>query len=242
MKAYEEDLAYIHDVGFSDFARNAAPGLLGILRQNGIKDGLVVDLGCGSGIWAGELLRAGYEVLGIDFSAAMLKIARRRAPAGKFKRASFVSVELPPCHAVTSLGECLNYLFDKRNSRHELARLFRKIYAALAPDGLFIFDLLEPGYVEGPVPQTRFMEGREWVTIVQIEKTNDPMQVRRHITAFRRIGNTYRNSEEIHSLKLYKRSQVGIGLRNAGFKVQYLRGYGSLSFNKAHAGFLARKP
>ena len=52
---YGEDLAYIHDVGFGDFALGAAPGMLEILRRSGIRGALVVDLGCGSGLWAREL-------------------------------------------------------------------------------------------------------------------------------------------------------------------------------------------
>ncbi len=49
---YREDLAYIHDVGHADFALRSAPGILEILRDNEISGGLVVDLGCGSGLWA----------------------------------------------------------------------------------------------------------------------------------------------------------------------------------------------
>ena len=69
MPGYKKDLAYIHDVGFGDFAKNSAPGLLEIMRRAEINDGLVVDLGCGSGIWARELVDAGYDagipVLGV---------------------------------------------------------------------------------------------------------------------------------------------------------------------------------
>ena len=51
-ESYKTDLAYIHDVGFGNYATNSAPGLLEILRQAGVSTGLVVDLGCGSGLWA----------------------------------------------------------------------------------------------------------------------------------------------------------------------------------------------
>jgi SAM-dependent methyltransferase len=74
---YAPDLAAIHDAGFGGFARDAAPGLLRRLRRAGIRDGLVVDIGCGSGIWARALTDAGYDVLGVDVSEAMLQIARR---------------------------------------------------------------------------------------------------------------------------------------------------------------------
>ena len=88
IEAYKADLAYIHDVGFGDFAKNSAPGLLEILRQNGIKTGLVVDLGCGSGLWARELSDSGYGVLGVDISPAMIAIARKRVPEGEFETGS----------------------------------------------------------------------------------------------------------------------------------------------------------
>jgi trans-aconitate 2-methyltransferase len=82
---YAADLAYVHDAGFGDFARGAAPFLLERLQEAGLDGGLVVDLGCGSGVWAAELLDAGYDVLGIDVSQAMIALAHRavpRAPAG----------------------------------------------------------------------------------------------------------------------------------------------------------------
>src|SRR5207249_3837277 len=87
---YGSDLAYIHDTGFGAFARRAAPHLLTLLRRTARRGGLVVDLGCGSGIWARELCHAGYEVLGIDQSEAMIGLARARAPRAEFLTASFL--------------------------------------------------------------------------------------------------------------------------------------------------------
>ena len=55
MSGYREDLAYIHDVGFGEFALNAVPGLLTLLKKSGVPNGLVLDLGCGSGLWARDL-------------------------------------------------------------------------------------------------------------------------------------------------------------------------------------------
>ena len=82
---YGEDLAYIHDVGHAEFALGAAPGILEILDRNGIHDGLIVDLGCGSGLWARELVDAGYRVLGIDISEAMIELSRKRVPEAGFR-------------------------------------------------------------------------------------------------------------------------------------------------------------
>jgi len=55
-KPYQEDLAYIHDVGYGHFVNGSAPGLLQLLSRSKIHEGLVVDLGCGSGLWAAQLV------------------------------------------------------------------------------------------------------------------------------------------------------------------------------------------
>src|SRR5918997_6034113 len=109
---YREDLAHIHDIGFSEFALGSAPGILAILVHNRTQEALVVDLGCGSGLWAQELTKAGYRVLGIDISEQMIGIARKRVPEAEFRVGSLFNADIPLCHAVTAVGEVLNYLLD----------------------------------------------------------------------------------------------------------------------------------
>jgi 2-polyprenyl-3-methyl-5-hydroxy-6-metoxy-1,4-benzoquinol methylase len=82
--AYREDLAYIHDVGHGAIARDAAERLIAELAVARHPSGTVVDLGCGSGILAGALVEAGYQVVGIDMSDAMVALARARAPNAEF--------------------------------------------------------------------------------------------------------------------------------------------------------------
>src|ERR687893_834526 len=135
MEWYREDLAYIHDVGFGDYALESAPGILEILAQNQIREGLVVDLGCGSGLWARELTKAHYRVLGIDISEPMIDIARRRVPEAEFWVGSVFGADIPPCGAVTAIGEVLNYLFDPASDPRGLINLFYRVYDALTPGG-----------------------------------------------------------------------------------------------------------
>jgi trans-aconitate methyltransferase len=107
---YNEDLAYIHDAGFRDYALKSAPGILELLKQRQIRTGLIVDLGCGSGLSAEVLHQAGYQLLGIDISEAMIAIAKTRVPTAEFCLESLFTAEIPACAAVISIGECLNYL------------------------------------------------------------------------------------------------------------------------------------
>src|SRR5262245_18765198 len=110
--AYHDDLAYIHDVGYDFHARGLAAGLLAIIDKAGLSDSSVVDIGCGSGIWADQLQRAGYRPIGVDYSPAMIELAKRRCPQGEFHVASFLDFGLPPCGVITAFGEVVCYLLD----------------------------------------------------------------------------------------------------------------------------------
>src|SRR5579883_512234 len=114
--AFRDDLAYIHDAGFGGLARAAGPVLVAGLQRRGFAGGLVVDLGCGSGIVSRAVAEAGYDVLGIDLSPAMVALARERVPSGTFRVGSVIATEIPRCIAVAAIGEVFNYLFDSENN------------------------------------------------------------------------------------------------------------------------------
>jgi SAM-dependent methyltransferase len=240
-QGYREDLAYIHDVGFGSFSLSAAPGLLDILRRGGIQSGLVVDLGCGSGLWARRIVDAGYSVLGIDVSPSMIAMARRRVPEGHFRRQSLFSADLPGCDAVTSIGECFNYLFDPNNNWLRLKRVLHRVYKALRRGGIFIFDVAGPGRLPGRIPVVSHYEGKDWAILVRAAEDRRRSLLTRRITAFRRVGEFYRRTEETHTLKLFEAGRVAEELRAVGFRVRVLRGYGRLRFGPGHTGFIARK-
>ena len=240
---YREDLAYIHDVGFGAYALGSAPGILAILDRNRTRKDLVVDLGCGSGLWARELAKAGYRVLGIDLSEQMIAIARKRVPEAEFRVGSLFDADIPLCHAVTAVGEVLNYLLDpKGHSGERLLALFHRVYAALVPGGVFIFDLAEPGQVLAGTVAKGFTEGEGWMVLVEKEEDAEKATLTRRIVTFRRIKGYYRRDDEVHRLRLHKSTEVAKQLREVGFRVRTMRSYGRYRLPRAHAAFVARKP
>jgi SAM-dependent methyltransferase len=241
-RLYGEDLAFVHDAGFGGFARAAAPGVLAILSGAGIRSGRVVDLGCGSGIWAERLVARGYEVLGIDVSEAMIRRARRRVATAEFRVGSAFRARIPPCAAVTSLGECLGYLVEPRASRRALPDLFRRVHDALAPGGVFVFDLMEPGELGATMRASVVARGGGWLVAVDKEEDRERAILTRRIVTFRQVGRLYRRSDETHRLRLYPARDVLRELRRAGFRARVVRAYGALRLPRARAGFVARKP
>src|SRR5918999_1134826 len=201
---YGEDLAYIHDVGHAEFALRSAPGILEILNRNGIHDGLVVDLGCGSGLWARELVDAGYRVLGIDISEAMIELSRNRVPEAEFRVGSLFEVEIPPCKAVTAVSEVLNYLFDAENEELGLGRLFRRVHDELVPGGVFVFDVLSPGQVPLGARARGFRVGEDWAVLAEREEDAEGGTMERRIVSFRKVGECYRRGEEGDRVGVYE--------------------------------------
>src|SRR5262245_46022582 len=131
-KGYGDDLAFIHDAGFGSWARDAALRLLKELARRRIRDGLIVDLACGSGILAQEMAARGFRVLGIDLSASMIELARRHVPDGDFRQGSLWNTAIPPCTAVAAVGECFNFLFEPGDKAKRLGKLLGRVRAALS--------------------------------------------------------------------------------------------------------------
>jgi SAM-dependent methyltransferase len=239
-KAYEVDLAYIHDVGFGEFAAAAARFLLEYLPAHGLQTGRIVELGCGSGIQAEAMTKAGYNVLGYDISPAMVALAAKRAPAGEFRCTSFLDVKLPECQVVTAVGEIFNYLFDDRNSPADLSKLFRRVYGALAPGGVFLFDVALVGRIPEGTRRT-YVEHDDWACLYEGREDAARHKLERHITTFRRDGALYRRSHEVHRLRLYDRGQFLAPLRKIGFRVRTLARYGPLRLPPGYQAYLCHK-
>jgi SAM-dependent methyltransferase len=235
---YAEDLAYIQHAGYGGFARRAAPGLKALLRGAGIRRGLVVDLGCGAGVWLRELLRAGYDGVGIDASRALLRFARRQAPGARLRQGSVYDVALPRCDAVTAIGEVLSYV-PAGGRAPDLARLFRRVADALHPGGLLVFDAI----VEGPaLPPRSFSCGSDWAVLSQVSEDRRSRRLVREITSFRRSRGVWRRRRERHEQRVAAPRVIEAALRAAGFTVRASRRYGRFELMPRRLAFRARKP
>lgn len=227
MNDYRDDLAWIHHAGFSEFARSAAPGVIALLPK-----GLIFDVGCGSGVLARALTDAGFDVLGIDASPAMIELARVHAPDARFEVATFGNAVLPPCAAIVAMGEVLNY-----GSLDEVRLFVRNAANALAPGGLLLFDVAERGSY--PPHDERRIGGDDWSVIVL--KDSDGERLTRRVLTFRQVDGVTRRDEEVHVLELYLRDELSAILREHGFRVRTRRSYGARRLPVGHVVFVAER-
>lgn len=236
---YDTDLAYVHDTEYGNFARQAAKSIKKILNQEFHEKGLIIDLGCGNGIVAKELLDDGFKVLGIDKSEALIEIAKSHAPNGNYEVGSFFEIKLHKCMSVISTSECLNYATNGENEK-SLKKLFKDVFAALQQDdGLFIFDMIEPGTAQG---EKYIVEKDDWTMFLHTWEDQEKNILTRDVTLFRQVeDNLYRKSKEIHKARLYPHDQIVSLLEDSGFQISLFKQYDDLNLDEHHFGYKCKK-
>ena len=235
--SYDVDLAAIHAAGFTDIAKAAARELLGHLPERA----RVLDLGCGDGTSAELLARAGHTVHGIDLSAAVIELAREKAPAATFEVGSFLDAALPSdCDAVLAAGEVLGYSLDERVDSGSLGTMLDRLGAALRPGGILLFDLATPARASG-VPEHGWTEGDGWAVLVESEASDRLLS--RRIVTFRDLGEGhFRRGEEMHRLCLHEPPSVLAQLHAAGFAGRVLaEGYDRSPLPAGLCAFIAER-
>jgi SAM-dependent methyltransferase len=225
---YDHDLAAVHEADFTAVASGAARTLLAALDRAGHRTGTVVDLGCGGGTLAARLVDAGYDVLGVDLSPAMVELARAAVPAATFVQGSVWDVELPEAIAVSAVGEVVNYAADPRAGLEQLRTLAARVHAALRPGGVFLLDIATPGR-GGPEGSRAALHDADDHTLhfSARESVDDDGQamLERRMILFTRDGDRYRRADEVHRLRLYETATVTDLLRATGFDVALLGAY-----------------
>lgn len=115
--------------------------LIGLLKEYKVNDGLVLDLGCGTGNMTALLDAAGYDMIGVDNSEEMLEIAmEKRERSGQnilYLLQDMREFELyGTVRAIVSICDSINYILEE----DELLEVFRLVNNYLDPKGTFIFD------------------------------------------------------------------------------------------------------
>ncbi len=116
--------------------------ITGLLKEYGISNGLVLDLGCGTGSMTELLAARGFDMIGVDCSEDMLEMAlEKRMASGRdilYLQQDLRDLELyGTVRAVVCLCDSINYLLDVQ----DLETVFRLVNNYLDPGGIFIFDL-----------------------------------------------------------------------------------------------------
>jgi len=234
---YGDDLAYIHASGFREFAKQAVGQIVDLLQNLTFPVNTVVDIGCGAGDSSRALIDAGFQVIAVEPSVALLEIAQKTAPEAKFVHDSAFGLDVPPCDAVIAVGEPLTYHKPGTDAPARLRRFFKAVHAALSPNGMLIFDLIVFG--KEPLTKRSWSMGDDWAVLVEVTEDRQSNCLTRDITTFRKNGKQYRRSREKHSVHVFDECEVAKWLAEVGFDTQVDSRYGSVQLLSRRRAFLA---
>ena len=138
-----------------------------LLDDYDIKEGIIAELGCGTGNITERLAEYGYDMIGIDNSPEMLDIAMQKGAANKssslYLCQDMREFELyGTVRAVISLCDSINYITDK----DDLVTIMRLVNNYLDPGGLFIFDFNTLHYYRDVVADNTIAEDRDDISFI----------------------------------------------------------------------------
>ena len=135
MESYTK-FGQFYDAVMGDNTR-AATFVRSLITQHKPEARTLLELACGTGAVLAHLARD-YEVAGLDLSAEMLALARRKLPRVKFFRANMTTFDLGrKFDVIICVADSINHVLSFAGWR----KVFRRAAAHLAHDGLFIFDI-----------------------------------------------------------------------------------------------------
>ena len=189
------------------------------LRRRGIEDGLIAELGCGTGTMTEILAGAGYDMIGIDASADMLGIAQeKKQESGAdilYLEQDMRSFELyGTVRAVVSVCDSVNYILNEE----DLLQVFRLVNNYLDPGGVFIFDMNTPWKYARKMGDRTFAENREGCSFIWENTFYEEEQINEYgLTLFvEEEDGSYRRFNETHYQKAYEEETVLGLLAQAG--------------------------
>ena len=189
-----------------------------VLCKAGKKPETALDLACGTGSMSVLLAERGLRVLGADISEEMLTVAQQKAAEldnpPYFIRQPMQRLRLPePVELVVCLLDSLNYL-DEPN---ECPTVFERVYKALTPGGVFLFDINTPCKLRGLDGQIFLDENEDSYCVWRAEFDRQENRCYYGIDLFRRQGGLWLRSFEQHCEYAYDPQMLTKWLTEAGF-------------------------
>ena len=236
MSAYES-LAGSYDALTWDVPyEKIAQYVLRVCKRHGCKPSSVLDLACGTGSLAILLAKQGLSVLGADCSEQMLTQASAKS-AGMDNAPYWIlqkmqHLRLPqPVDAVCCCLDSVNYVTRPA----DLQQAFRRVFDALTPGGVFVFDINTPEKLQGLDGQVFLDENETTYCVWRAEFSLKKRLCRYGIDLFRRDGALWRRSREEHTEYAYTAGELTQYLTAAGFSSVSVYGDRTLRAPEEHA-------
>ncbi len=187
---------------------------------------LVLDLGCGTGTLTELLYQAGYDMIGVDASDAMLAQAiEKKEETGSeilYLQQDMRDLSLySTVGTVVSVCDSINYILEL----DELETVFSLVNNYLYPGGIFLFDFNTDYKYREVIGDTVIAENREDCSFIWENEYEPEERINRYdLTLFlRREGDLFEKAEETHFQRGYTPQEIREVLAAAGLELLEMR-------------------
>lgn len=180
----------------------------------------IADLGCGTGEIAIRLAKEGYHVTGVDSSRDMLTVADQKAYDEKVD-IQWVCQDIRELNGLENIDVCVSYcdVINYITEEKDLAVVFDRVYASLAREGLFMFDIHSLDHVSNHYINHTFADVMEDVSYIWFCREGaEPGEMFHDLTIFVKNGALYQRFDEIHHQRTYPVHFYERLLEKAGFQ------------------------
>lgn len=243
-----EKFAYLYDELMSDAPYEQwVSFVLKIIKQTGITNCKLLDVGCGTGNVAIPLSEQGLDVTAVDLSDEMLIVAKEKSEAKgtdiKFFQQDMKELEgLGIFDVVISLCDSVNYL----NNQDEVATTFQRVYDHLNYNGVFVFDVHSIYKINEIFKGHTFAHsGEEIAYIWECFAGEWEHSVEHELSFFiKNSADLYERFDELHKQRTYPMKFYKQALESSGFTVEQVTGdfsFDTLAEDSQRWFFVAKK-
>ena len=189
-----------------------------LFKEYGIADGLLLDLGCGTGKLTRAMADYGYDMIGVDYSYEMLDIAKSQSEESiLYLLQDMREFELyGTVKGIYSACDCMNYILEE----DELREVFALANNYLDPGGIFVFDINTPYKYQELLAENTFAETREEGSFIWENFYDEEEQINEYdLTLYiREDDGRFQRFEETHFQKCYEIATIQRLLEEAGLE------------------------
>ena len=206
-----------------------------ILKREGLSPRSAVDLACGTGSVTAILARKGLQVIGVDMSEEMLTVAQQKAMElenmPRFVCQPLQELRLP---RGVDMAVCALDSLDYITNPEECKEAIRRVWKALNPGGIFIFDVNTPERLRAMDGQVFLDEDDDVYCVWRGEFDEETNICSYGMDLFQRRGEVWERSFEEHREYAYSQEQLVGYLKAAGFT--HIRVYADRLFEEPREG------
>lgn len=192
-----------------------------LLSMCGIKSGILLDLGCGTGSMSVKMAERGFDVIGVDSSVGMLNAARQKA----YENGAEILLLNQNMQEIDLYGtvDCAICVLDGINhleGEADVKRTFEKVSLFMNKGGAFAFDVNTIHKHKNILADNVFVyEPDDLFCVWQNNYNPDDNSVDISLDFFEEDGGVYYRSCESFTEQAYELDVIKLWLEKAGFEV-----------------------